>query len=234
MPGMGTLINVIDILAGGMLGMWFGKRFSSHMQETLNRACGISVLFIGMAGALEEMMKNDGRSMFIVICIVLGGLIGELIDIEGWFERFGKWLKIKSGNAKDPMFVEGFVTASLTVCIGAMAVVGAIEDGIHGDFSILATKAVLDLVLVMIMSGYMGIGCVFSALPVAVFEGLMTIFAMLMKSVMITSALSDLSLIGSILIFCVGVNLVWDKRVRVANLLPSLILAVIFAFVPVI
>lgn len=234
MPGMGTLINVIGILAGGMLGMWFGKRFSSRMQETLNRACGISVLFIGMAGALEEMMKNDGRSMFIVICIVLGGLIGELIDIEGWFERFGKWLKIKSGNAKDPMFVEGFVTASLTVCIGAMAVVGAIEDGIHGDFSILATKAVLDLVLVMIMSGYMGIGCVFSALPVAVFEGLMTIFAMLMKSVMITSALSDLSLIGSILIFCVGVNLVWDKRVRVANLLPSLILAVICAFVPVI
>lgn len=234
MPGMGTLINVIGILAGGMLGMWFGKRFSSRMQETLNRACGISVLFIGMAGALEEMMKNDGRSMFIVICMVLGGLIGELIDIEGWFERFGKWLKIKSGNAKDPMFVEGFVTASLTVCIGAMAVVGAIEDGIHGDFSILATKAVLDLVLVMIMSGYMGIGCVFSALPVAVFEGLMTIFAMLMKSVMITSALSDLSLIGSILIFCVGVNLVWDKRVRVANLLPSLILAVIFAFVPVI
>ncbi len=234
MPGMGTLINVIGILAGGMLGMWFGKRFSSRMQETLNRACGISVLFIGMAGALEEMMKNDGRSMFIVICIVLGGLIGELIDIEGWFERIGKWLKIKSGNAKDPMFVEGFVTASLTVCIGAMAVVGAIEDGIHGDFSILATKAVLDLVLVMIMSGYMGIGCVFSALPVAVFEGLMTIFAMLMKSVMITSALSDLSLIGSILIFCVGVNLVWDKRVRVANLLPSLILAVIFAFVPVI
>ena len=231
---MGTLINVIGILAGGMLGMWFGKRFSSRMQETLNRACGISVLFIGMAGALEEMMKNDGRSMFIVICIVLGGLIGELIDIEGWFERFGKWLKIKSGNAKDPMFVEGFVTASLTVCIGAMAVVGAIEDGIHGDFSILATKAVLDLVLVMIMSGYMGIGCVFSALPVAVFEGLMTIFAVLMKSVMITSALSDLSLIGSILIFCVGVNLVWDKRVRVANLLPSLILAVIFAFVPVI
>ena len=234
MPGMGTLINAIGILAGGMLGMWFGKRFSSRMQETLNRACGISVLFIGMAGALEEMMKNDGRSMFIFICIVLGGLIGELIDIEGWFERFGKWLKIKSGNAKDPMFVEGFVTASLTVCIGAMAVVGAIEDGIHGDFSILATKAVLDLVLVMIMSGYMGIGCVFSALPVAVFEGLMTIFAMLMKSVMITSALSDLSLIGSILIFCVGVNLVWDKRVRVANLLPSLILAVIFAFVPVI
>lgn len=234
MPGMGTLINVIGILAGGMLGMWFGKRFSSRMQETLNRACGISVLFIGMASALEEMMKNDGRSMFIVICIVLGGLIGELIDIEGWFERIGKWLKIKSGNAKDPMFVEGFVTASLTVCIGAMAVVGAIEDGIHGDFSILATKAVLDLVLVMIMSGYMGIGCVFSALPVAVFEGLMTIFAMLMKSVMITSALSDLSLIGSILIFCVGVNLVWDKRVRVANLLPSLILAVIFAFVPVI
>ena len=234
MPGMGTLINVIGILAGGMLGMWFGKRFSSRMQETLNRACGISVLFIGMAGALEEMMKNDGRSMFIVICIVLGGLIGELIDIEGWFERIGKWLKIKSGNAKDPMFVEGFVTASLTVCIGAMAVVGAIEDGIHGDFSILATKAVLDLVLVMIMSGYMGIGCVFSALPVAVFEGLMTIFAMLMKSVMITSALSDLCLIGSILIFCVGVNLVWDKRVRVANLLPSLILAVIFAFVPVI
>lgn len=228
------MINVISILIGGMLGMWIGRRFSSRMQETLNRACGISVLFIGMAGALEGMMTDGGRSMFVVICIVLGALIGELIDIEGWFERLGKWLKIKSGNAKDHMFVEGFVTTSLTVCIGAMAVVGAIEDGLHGDPTILATKAVLDFVLVMIMSGYMGIGCVFSALPVAVFEGGMTILAISLKSVMTSAAMLNLSLIGSILIFCVGVNLVWDKRIRVANLLPALILSIAFAFFPVI
>ncbi len=144
MVGFGTLINFVAILAGGIAGLFLGNRFSQRMQDTVNKACGISVLFIGIAGAMEGMLSlengslNSGQSLLITLCLVLGALVGELINIEGWFERLGEWLKIKSGNAGDNRFLDGFLTASLTVCIGAMAIVGAIEDGMYGDFSILA------------------------------------------------------------------------------------------------
>ena len=239
MPGLGTIINVTAILAGGLLGQLFGKFLTERHQDTLNAACGICVLFIGIAGALEGMFTVEGtsvasgHSMLIIACLALGALIGEILNIEDAFERFGEWLKIKSGNVKDKKFVDGFVTASLTVCIGAMAIVGAIQDGILGDYSILATKAVLDLIIIMVMTCSLGKGCIFSAIPVAVFQGSITALAQLMKPIMTEAALANLSLIGSILIFCVGVNLVWGKKVRVANLLPAIVIAVALAFVPV-
>ena len=151
---------------------------------------------------------------------------------EDAFENFGEWLKEKTGNSKEKRFVEGFVTASLTVCIGAMAIVGAIEDGIFGDFSILATKAVLDFIIILVMTGSMGKGCVFSAIPVGILQGSVTMLAKFIKPIMTEPALSNLSMIGSILIFCVGLNLVWGKKIRVANLLPAIVLAVAVAFLP--
>ena len=175
----------------------------------------------------------SGHSMLVIACMALGALVGEIINLEDRFEQFGEWLKIKTGNAKDQKFVEGFVTASLTVCIGAMAIVGSIQDGIYGDYSILATKAVLDLIIVMVMTCSFGKGCAFSALPVAVLQGGMTGLARLIEPVMTEEALANLSLIGSVLIFCVGLNLVWGKKIRVANLLPALVIAVIIAFLPV-
>lgn len=238
MIGLGTIINTIGIVAGGIVGHFFGSRLSKRCQDALNMACGISVLFIGIAGAMEGMLKiegdslGSGRAMFVVLCLALGAFIGEVIDIEGWFERFGAWLKIKTGNARDKEFVNGFVTASLTVCIGAMAIVGAIQDGILGDASILMTKAILDLIIVMVMTCSMGKGCVFSAIPVFVFEGAVTLLSRFIRPIMTETALSNLSLIGSILIFCVGLNLVWGKKVRVANMLPAVLLAVIASFLP--
>ena len=239
MPGLGTIINVVGILLGGICGLLFGKLLKERHQQTLTRACGVSVLFIGISGALEHMVTVEGaslvsgRAMLIVLCLAIGGLLGELMNIEGGFERFGNWLKLKTGNAKDKQFVEGFVTASLTVCIGAMAIVGAIQDGIEGNYATLATKAVLDLVIIMVMTCSLGKGCIFSAIPVAILQGGVTALARLLKPLMTEAALSNLSLIGSILIFCVGVNLVWDKRIRVANLLPAIVLAVIAAFLPI-
>lgn len=239
MIGLGTLINTVGIVGGGIAGHFFGRYLSDRHQDTLNTTCGVSVLFIGIAGAMEGMMKvegtslTSGRSMFVVICLALGALIGEFINIEGWFERFGEWLKIKTGNAKDKDFVNGFVTASLTVCIGAMAIVGAIQDGILGDYSILAIKTILDLIIIMVMTCSMGKGCAFSAIPVFVFEGGITLLSRFIKPIMTDAALLNLSLIGSILIFCVGLNLVWGKKVRVANLLPAIVLAVIVAFLPI-
>ena len=234
---IGTIINTAGILAGGICGHLFGRVLKERHQETLTMACGVSTLFLGIAGAMQYMLHSDslpgGGGMLVVACLALGGLIGEIIDIERGFERFGEWLKQKTGNAKEAGFVNGFVTASLTVCIGAMAIVGAIQDGMTGDWSTLGAKAILDLIIVMVMTCSLGKGCVFSAIPVFLWEGLVTLLAGALKPVMTDLAMSYLSLVGSVLIFCVGLNLVWGKRIRVANLLPAVVLAVVAAFLPV-
>lgn len=236
---LGTMINTVCIIAGGFAGLLFGKLIKERHQEALKAACGVSVLFIGIAGAMEGMLSvNDGvissgQAMLVTLCLAAGVLIGEIIDIEGLFERFGEWLKQKTGNAKDLNFVNAFVTASLTVCIGAMAIVGSIRDGIFGDWSILATKAILDLIIIMVMTCSLGKGSIFSAIPVFAFEGMITLMASFLKPIMTELAMDYLSLVGSILIFCVGLNLVWGKKLRVANMLPAIVLAVIAAFLPV-
>lgn len=239
MFAFGTIINTAAIILGGILGMLFGKLLKERHQDSLCRTCGICTLFIGIAGALEGMLTVEGssvvsgRSLLIIGCLAIGAFVGEILNLEDSFERFGQWLKIKTGNARDKLFVEGFVTASLTVCIGAMAIVGSIQDGLLGDSSILVTKAVLDLIIIMVMTCSMGKGCMFSAIPVFVFQGSITCLARLIQPVMTEDALANLSLIGSILIFCVGVNLVWGKKIRVANLLPAVVIAVIAAFLPI-
>jgi len=232
----GAIINTAAIVAGGLCGHLFGKLLKDRHQETLTMACGVGTLFLSIAGAMNYMLHNDllpgGGSMLIIACLALGGLIGEILNIESWFERFGEWLKKKTGNAKDKQFVNGFVTASLTVCIGAMAIMGSIQDGISGDWSTLGAKSILDLVIVMVMTCSMGKGCAFSAIPVLLWEGGLTLLATVIKPILTEAALGYLSLVGSVLIFCVGVNLVWGKKIRVANLLPAVILAVIAAFLP--
>lgn len=239
MIGLGTIINTVAIVSGGVCGGLFGRFLKDSAQDTLTKVCGVSTLFIAVSGALEGMLTVEngeivsGGAMLIICCLAIGALVGELLNIEGAFERFGEWLKIKTGNARDKGFVNAFVTASLTVCIGAMAIVGSIQDGILGDYSILAAKAVLDLIIIMVMTCSLGRGAVFSAIPVALFQGSITLLAGLVKPIMTAAALANLSLVGNVLIFCVGVNLVWGKKIRVANLLPAVVVAVIAAFLPI-
>ena len=139
MHGLGTIINTAAIVAGGLGGTLFGRFLKENVQDTLTKCCGVSTLFIAITGALERMLTvEDGQivssgAMLVILCLTIGAVIGELADLEGAFEGFGEWLKRKTGNARDQRFVEAFVTASLTVCIGAMAIVGSIQDGISGD-----------------------------------------------------------------------------------------------------
>ena len=236
MYGLGTIINTGAIAAGGLVGILFGRFLKENVQDTLSKCCGVSTLMIGIAGTLEKMLTlengaiSGGGSMLLVLCLTVGGVIGELLNLEGAFECFGRWLKEKTGNAKDKGFVNAFVTASLTVCIGAMAIVGSIQDGLTGDYSVLATKAVLDFIIIMVMSCSLGPGAAFSAIPVAILQGSVTALAGLVRPVMTEAALDNLSLVGSVLIFCVGINLLWGKKIRVANLLPAIVLAVAAAF----
>lgn len=236
MFGLGTLINMAAILLGGIVGRLMGKAIPKRFQDLLYMVCGISTLFIGIGGCLQHMLVvengalNTQGTMMMLLSLTIGAILGEWINLEQKLERFGDWLKRKSGNAGDPTFIDAFVTASLTVCIGAMAIVGAIQDGMAGDISILAAKAVLDLVIICVMTASMGKGCIFSFVPVGILQGSVTALSVVLKPIMTEAALSNLSYVGSVLIFCVGLNLVWGKKVKVANMLPAVIIAVVWAF----
>ncbi|HEL2594167.1 TPA: DUF554 domain-containing protein [Streptococcus suis] len=236
MFALGTIINTVAIALAGLLGSWFGHLLKERHQSGLTMASGIAVLFLGISGSLEGLLAvADGNltgrnSMLLVISLALGTLIGELLHIEGWFERLGIWLREKSGNSKDPHFIDAFLTASMTVCIGAMAIIGSIQDGLTGDYRLLAIKSILDFIIILIMTSSLGKGAGFSAVPVLIFQGSVTLLARLIEPLMTDQALANLSFIGSALIFCVGVNIIWDKKIRVANMLPAIVIAVIWSF----
>lgn len=242
MPGLGTIINVCCIVAGGLMGL-VGKRFiSQRLQDALLKACGLSVIFLGLGGALEKMLTvaaavdgsvtlSSGGTMMILVSLAAGSAIGEAIDLDARFEALGNWLREKTGSSGDATFVDGFVTASLTVCIGAMAIVGSIQDGISGDYTTLALKGAIDAVCICAMAASMGKGVVFSALPVGAWQGLVTAASTLLQPVMTQAALDNLGLVGSILIFCVGVNLIWPRTFKPANMLPAVFIAAAWAFV---
>lgn len=238
MIGLGTIINVGAILIGGLCGLFLGRGVKNRYQEILMMSVGVCVMMLGIGGTMEEMLSvQDGNivsggTMMMIITMAVGALLGEWMDIEGKMEQFGIWLKQKTGSSGDNAFVDAFVTTSLTVCIGAMAIVGSIKDGIYGDYTILAAKAILDLIIVFVMTVSMGKGCVFSAIPVGIFQGVITFLARLIEPLMTAAALSNLSLVGSIMIFCVGLNLVFGKKVKVANFLPAIVLAVAWSFAP--
>ena len=237
MFGLGTVINMAAILVGGLLGRLVGKAIPKRVQDMLYMVCGISTLFIGIGGCLQHMLivengtLNTQGTMMMLLSLTIGALVGELVDLEKRLEQFGQWLKMKTGNGGDATFIDAFVTASLTVCIGAMAIVGAIQDGLEGNISVLAAKSVLDFVIICVMAASMGKGCIFSLIPVGILQGSVTALSVVLKPIMTEAALSNLSYVGSVLIFCVGVNLVWGKKVKVANMLPAVVIAVIWALV---
>ena len=236
MKGLGTIINVAFIIIGGLLGSLFGNRLPERYQDTIMKANGVAVLFIGISGAMSQMLNIHHMSletqgtMMMTVSLSLGAIIGEILRIDYRLEKFGEWLKLKTGNGGEAGFVDGFVTATMTVCIGAMAVIGSIDDGIYGDYSILLAKAILDLVIILIMSASLGKGCIFSAIPVGIFQGSITLFAGFLAPVITDGAMAYLSLVGSILIFCVGINLLWEKTIKVTNLLPALVIAVVWSY----
>ncbi|MFR1685675.1 MAG: DUF554 domain-containing protein [Massilimicrobiota timonensis] len=236
MRGMGTIANVLAIIIGGSLGLFCKNLLKDRYQETIMKATGIATMFLALSGTLSKMfviqqvgIQTTG-SMNVILSLVIGALIGEMIDIDHLFEKFGNWLKLKTKSQGDHQFVNAFVTASLTVCIGAMAIMGAIQDGIYANPSILFAKAVLDFVIILVMSSSMGKGYSFAFIPVAFLQGTLTALSVGLAPFMTTSLLNHLDMVGNILIFCVGINLIWPRTIRVANLLPALVVAVVLSF----
>lgn len=231
---MGTLINIALIVAGGLCGLIFGKRLNPQVQESLMVANGVAVLFLAIGGVMTQMLSEESGVlsqsgvMMMIVSMSVGTMIGEVLHIHSGIERFGEWLKSKTGNKNDTSFLDAFISATCTVCIGAMAIVGSIQDGITGDYSILLAKGLLDAVIILIMAATLGKGCIFSAIPVAIFQGIITIIAHAAGAFMTDTSLANLSYIGNILIFCVGINLVWKRDIKVANMLPAIVIAAIW------
>ena len=234
MIGLGTIINTLAVVVGGLLGMCLKNGLKKNMQDILMQACGVATIFIGASGTLAKMfvIENGNIStqgtMLLIFSLVLGGLLGEAINIEEKMDFLGEKIKKAVKAEKDNLFVEGFVNVSLIICVGAMAIVGSIQDGISGDYSLLATKAVLDLVIVVVFASSYGLGAVFSAVPIFLYQGGITMMAAIGGSFLSDAIISDLSFIGNALIFCVGVNIAFGKKFRVGNMLPALLVPMVY------
>ena len=229
MIGTGTIANVLAIIVGGSLGLLAKGGLKEHYQEGILKALGLATLFIGASGALAGMLTAEngvlssagtGKTLAMILALALGA-----------------WLKAKADRGGDSQFIQGFVTASLTVCIGAMAIVGSIQDGLTGDAATLYTKSILDFMIVMIFASIYGKGAIFSALPVGVLQGAVTLCAGLVAPVFSDGVIANLSFLGNMLIFCVGVNLCFGTKFKVANLLPALVFGPVFqwavSFLPI-
>lgn len=234
MIGLGTIINTLAVVVGGLIGMCLKNGLKKNLQDILMQACGVATIFIGASGTLAKMfvIENGAIStqgtMLLIFSLVLGGLPGEAIKIEEKMDSLGEKIKKAVKAEKDNLFVEGFVNVSLIICVGAMAIVGSIQDGISGDYSLLATKAILDLVIVVVFASTYGLGAVFSAVPIFFYQGSITLIAAIGGSFLSEAIISDLSFVGNALIFCVGVNIAFGKKFRVGNMLPALLIPVVY------
>ena len=237
MIGLGTVVNAGAVIVGGLAGTVIKKGLPERYKNIVMQALGLSVLFIGISGALQGIYKVLGNGsldrqfiMTMIFSLVIGGVIGELINIESKLERLGSWFQSKfSKNGGN--FAEGFVTASLVYCVGAMAIVGSLEDGLTGNPKTLFAKSILDGVSSVVFGATMGYGVPFSAIPILIYQGAITLLAGFVKPWLTDAVTAQMSLIGSILIFGIGINLLEIKKIKVGNLLPAIFLPVVYFLV---
>ena len=233
MFGIGTIINTAAVFVGGLLGLLLKNGAAKRFEGILMQALGLATIFLGVGGVLKYMLvvENGGLStrgsMLLIFSLVIGSLLGQWLDIESGMETLGIKLKEAVRIKNDSHFVDGFVTTSLIISVGAMAIVGAMQDGLSGDCSMLIAKSLLDFTLVVILASAYGVGVVFSAIPLFLYQGAITLIAALFGAVISNTLIEELSFVGSALIFCVGVNLVKEKTFRVANMLPALLVPIV-------
>ena len=239
MIGLGTLVNTAAVLAGGGLGLALKHGLRPQLQKTIMQAMGMATILIGVAGTLQQMVQvtdtglEVSGTMLMILSLILGGVVGALLQIERRMEQLGAFLKARvHAKGEQGQFVEGFVTASLVICVGAMAVVGALQDGMSGDASTLYAKSALDFMIVMVFAATLGAGVLFSAVPLFLYQGAITLGAsFLAPFLQQTTVIADLSLVGNVLIFGIGVNIAFEKDLHVGNLLPALLVPVLWHWI---
>lgn len=219
---LGTIVNSVAILIGGILGILFGNALPEKMKNTVIQGIGLAVILIGLNMAIQT--KNP---LVVIASLVLGGVVGELIDIELQLKKFGEWLeKILSRGKQKGNFTKAFVTSSLIYCVGAMAIMGSLESGLKGVHDILYAKAMLDGISAIVFTSSMGIGVLASVIPVFLYQGGITISAGLLQSVLSTPVITEMSATGGLLIIGIGITILEIKEIKVGNLLPGIFAAI--------
>lgn len=228
MAGIGTIINVLGVVLGSIAGIFVKKGISEKLRKNLIRVQGLGVVILGLSGVLSKLGSGKNDELVLLLSLVIGTFLGEVLGLEEGIEGFGERLKKKFGKGEEG-FAQGFLLASLTMCIGAMGIIGALNDALYGDISLLLSKTVLDTFTAFMLAGFYGIGVLFSVLPLAIWQGGFTLLAGALAPYLTELVLHNLSLVGSALILGIGINLLFDSELPLANMLPSLILAVLFA-----
>lgn len=222
----GTVANTAAIIAGSLLGLTAGKRIRTEIKESMVKAMALCVVIIGIK------MAQESHDLFpVIISLILGTLIGEIIDIEDKMELLGDYLQKKS-KSESGTFVMGFVTASLLYCIGAMAVIGSINDGLRNDSSVLFVKSMLDGVMSIFLASTLGVGVLFSFLPVLVYQGGITLLSSQLTFLTANPMyLNGISVTGGVLILAIGINMLGITRIRTGNMLPAILITPVYDWV---
>jgi hypothetical protein len=219
---LGTIVNSISIIIGGIIGLLLKNGLKDRYKTTVMQALALVVIVIGLMGAFKT---ED--VLLVIISLVLGSVIGEWLNIEKNLDKLGKWIEKKVGNT-NTNFSKGFVAASLIYCVGAMAIVGALESGLAGNHQTLYAKSILDGISSIIFTSTLGIGVIFSSLSVLVYQGVITLTASLVKVFLTEGVIREMSAVGGILIAGIGINILEIKRLRIGNMLPSIFIPFIY------
>ncbi len=220
---LGTYVNAAAIILGSVTGVLLRHGLPERFKETLLQSIALAVLFIGMATALSGLLDPESEALLFIISLALGGVVGELIGIERQMEKLGDRLQKRLGDGHGKVS-EAFVTASLIYCVGSMAILGSIKSGLQADHSILFAKSILDGITSVILASSLGIGVIFSALPLLAYQGSLTLFSSYLEPWIGEAVIREISNIGGILIFAIGIDLLKIRRIKTANLLPSLLI----------
>lgn len=216
----GTIVNAAAIVAGAMAGLLFRKGLPDRVRDSIMQGLGLAVILIGI-----QMSIQSQQILVVVASLVLGGLTGEILNIEGWLGRLSSWVDAKAGSSAGEAG-RAFVTTSLIYCVGAMAVMGSIESGLNNNHQILYTKAALDGVSAALFASTMGPGVAFSAIPVFIYQGSITILAGLSKGYLSEAAVLEMSAVGGLLIVGIGINILGIREIKVGSLLPAIFYAI--------
>lgn len=219
---LGTIVNSLAILIGGLIGILFGQALPAKMKNTVIQGIGLAVLLIGISMALQT--KNP---LIVIASLVIGGVIGEWIDIELRLQQVGRWLEnLLAKGGKGGNFTKAFVSTSLIYCVGAMAIMGSLESGLKGIHNILYAKAMLDGISAIVFASSMGIGVLASTIPVFLYQGGITVSAGLLQGILSDPVVAEMSATGGLLILGIGLNILEIKEIKVGNLLPGIFIAI--------
>lgn len=225
---IGVIVNTVAVIIGSLIGLMFKKGISKVFTEAIMIGIGLCTVYIGISGTLR-----GENTLILIISIVIGTIIGTWMDIDKQITTLGEWIgkQFKSASDNSVSVAEGFVTGSLLFCIGAMAIVGSLNAGLNGDNTMLFTKSVLDLISSAMLSVSLGIGVLFSASFVLLFQGGIVLFAQFLQPILTDSAIGEITCAGSLIIIALGLNIIGITKIKIANYLPAIIVAPILCWI---